>query len=51
MPYVRRFANEPLARLAKTFGRSALELTISAAKESLKAWLIKRGIPWLGDWW
>jgi hypothetical protein len=47
MPYVKRFAIEPLSRLAKTFARTAWELTISAAKEAIKGWLKKHGQDWI----
>jgi hypothetical protein len=47
MPYIQRYGIEPLSILARRFAKSALELTISAAKEAIKTWLQNHGLSWL----
>jgi hypothetical protein len=51
LPYIRHYAIEPLAVLGRRFARGALELTITTAKEALKAWLKKHGLDWLNELW
>jgi hypothetical protein len=51
VPYIRRYAIEPLTILGRRFAKGALEVTIAAAKETLKTWLKKHGLDWLNAWW
>lgn len=50
VPYLRRYAVEPISMLAKRFSKTALEITIAAAKEAIKTWLTKHGLGWLDTW-
>jgi hypothetical protein len=49
VPYIRRYAIEPLSMLIRRFGPSAIGLIATAAKEALKEWLKKRGIFFLDE--
>lgn len=49
LPYLRRYAIEPLSMLVRRFGPSAIGLIAAAAKEALKEWLKKRGLFFLDD--
>ena len=49
VPYIRRYALEPLSMLVQRFGKAALGILASAAKEAVKEWLKKRGISILDD--
>jgi hypothetical protein len=50
VPYIRKFALEPLAILSKRFAKTTMEVGIGAAKEAIKAWLTKHGFGWLDTW-
>jgi hypothetical protein len=49
LPYLRRYAIDPLSMLIRRFGPSAIGLIATAAKEALKEWLKKRGLFLLDD--
>jgi hypothetical protein len=46
-PFIRAYGIDPITRLARRFGGTAIELLVAAAKEALKEWLKKRGIGFL----
>lgn len=50
LPYIRKFAFEPLTILSKRFAKTAIEISINAAKEAIKSWLTKHGFGWLDTW-
>ena len=45
--YIRRYGIEPLSLLTRRFSKAAHEVTVAAAREALKAWLVKHGLGWL----
>jgi hypothetical protein len=49
LPYLRRYAIEPLSMLIRRFGPSAIGIIAAAAREALKEWLRKRGVSFLDN--
>src|ERR1700722_756694 len=50
VPFTRKCALEPLAVSRKRFAKTAVEVSIGAAREAIKAWHTKHGFGWLGTW-
>jgi hypothetical protein len=50
VPFTRKCALEPLSVSSKRFAKTAVEVSIGAAREAIKAWLTKHEFGWLGTW-